>query len=372
MCAALVLAWQYLTVTYNYQGNWTGLFCTGERASVPPALASGTWRFPGSGGYDGRLYRYVAHDPFFRLDYRKYFDYPRLRYRRILVPLLAFALALGRDSLIDAAYIAVILLSVGLGVYWTGRWFAQRGRHPAWGAVFLLVPATLTTIDRMLLDGPLVTIFAGFAYYAGAGSTSRLWAILAIAPLVKETGVLMIAGQCVYELWKRRVGRAVLFGLAGTPAALWTWFVSSHTPASDAWHIFERPIAGHIDRLLRVSHYPLPRWQEAIMQTADVLAMLGLLAGCVLVVWWIRRKGLGPVEIAAGLFAVLALAIGNQDHLTDAYGYARPVSPMLWFVMVNGIAESRWLMAAPPLAMSIQICAYLVKQAIGVARGVLG
>ena len=29
VCAALVLAWQALTVRYNYQGNWTALIVQG-------------------------------------------------------------------------------------------------------------------------------------------------------------------------------------------------------------------------------------------------------------------------------------------------------------------------------------------------------
>ena len=367
-CAAIVLAWQYLTVTYNYDGNWTGLFCTGERSPIPPALNAGTWRFAGSNGYDGQFYRYAAHDPLFLEGYRRYFDDSRLRYRRVLLPLLAYGLVWGRDSLIDAAYIGLILLSVALGVYWTGRWFARRGRHPAWGAVFLLVPATLTSIDRMLLDGPLVALFAGFAFYVETGSTPRLWAILAIAPLVKETGAFLIAGQCLWELLQRRVRRAILFSLAGAPWLAWLGFVTVHTPPSYAWHIIQRPIIGHFERLLRASRYPLPRWQEAVMQTVDVLAMLGLLASCVIALWWMRRKGFGPVGVSTVFFVALALAVGNTDHLTDAYGYARPIAPMLWFVMVNGIAESRWLLASPPVAMSMQIGFYFLHQAIMIVK----
>ena len=37
-----VLAWQATTVHFNYGGNWTGLFCTGDYFPAPPELAAGT------------------------------------------------------------------------------------------------------------------------------------------------------------------------------------------------------------------------------------------------------------------------------------------------------------------------------------------
>ncbi|HXM41822.1 MAG TPA: hypothetical protein VN924_11245 [Bryobacteraceae bacterium] len=65
LCAALVLSWQAPTVRRNYGGNWTALYCTGDKFSIPPALASeNIYSFKQSYGWDGQFYHYISHDPF--------------------------------------------------------------------------------------------------------------------------------------------------------------------------------------------------------------------------------------------------------------------------------------------------------------------
>ena len=44
--AVLVLLWQSLTVHYNYSGNWTALFHTGDTYAVPPELLACTYILP--------------------------------------------------------------------------------------------------------------------------------------------------------------------------------------------------------------------------------------------------------------------------------------------------------------------------------------
>ena len=92
-----------------------------------PAFAD-TYVFPDEFGFDGQYYRIIAHDPFLTRGYLRYIERPVMRYRRILVPFLAFALACGRQPYIDAGFIATILLFLSLGVYW--RKLSDR-RSPA-------------------------------------------------------------------------------------------------------------------------------------------------------------------------------------------------------------------------------------------------
>src|ERR1700722_4966098 len=97
LAVAAVFARQCATVHANYGGNWTALYCTGARLGVPAPLASEhVWQFPGSNGFDGQMYHYIAHDPLIRdAALAGHVDDPRLRYRRILVPGLAYLLAGG-------------------------------------------------------------------------------------------------------------------------------------------------------------------------------------------------------------------------------------------------------------------------------------
>ncbi len=96
VCAGSVFAWQTLTVNANYDHDYSALFYTGSYITMPPAVAAeGTFRIPNDAGYDGQFYHFIAHDPFLRDDTARFVDNPRVRWRRILVPLTAWLLAFG-------------------------------------------------------------------------------------------------------------------------------------------------------------------------------------------------------------------------------------------------------------------------------------
>src|SRR2546422_3110372 len=105
VCITLGFAWQFLTVRYNYGGNWTALFCTGSAFPPPAPLArENIFVFANSTGYDGQFYHYVAHDPLYQTDVGRSIPDASVRYRRILLPGLAYLLAWGRQDWIDASY----------------------------------------------------------------------------------------------------------------------------------------------------------------------------------------------------------------------------------------------------------------------------
>ncbi len=120
-------SWQFLTVHYNYGGNWTGLFCIAPHMPVPAFLKSEKlYIFPDTQGFDGQIYHLIAHDPWMRRGSADAILSPDYRYQRILVPALAWSLAFGRDDWVDPAYYAVILAFVFLGVYWLVHIAARR------------------------------------------------------------------------------------------------------------------------------------------------------------------------------------------------------------------------------------------------------
>src|SRR5437016_405076 len=114
VCTLGLGVWQALTVHFSYGGNWTALYCTGALFKPAPAAlqSENIYLFPNSSGYDGQMYHYIAHDPFLSRGFSANIDAPRIRYRRILVPALAFLLALGRDGAIDIAYLLVVAGSI--------------------------------------------------------------------------------------------------------------------------------------------------------------------------------------------------------------------------------------------------------------------
>jgi hypothetical protein len=366
----LVFAWTAARVHYVAGGNWTIVFCTGAAVRVPPDLAAGTYRSPAT-GYDGQFYRFLAHDPFLRAGYFRYVDAPQLRFRRLLVPLAAWGFGFGQSQWIDGAYLAVELLFLALGGYWCARLLVRRGRSPWWGLLFLVAPATLASFDRMLVDGPLAALFAGFLLYCEEERWARVWVLAMLAALTRETGFFLGAALALDCLWHRRWRQATWFAASGIPAAAWFAYVAARLPHERAVTIFAAPAWGIIRRLFWFRPYPDPALQ-LLLRVTDLLAVAGLAISLILAVRWALGCRVGPVTICVGLFAALALVLGGPDHMTDAFGYGRPVSPLLLWVMVEAVSRKKWLALAPPLCVSLSVSLVFALPLVTVVKGLLG
>ncbi len=364
----LALAWQFLTVRCNYAGNWTALFCTGEKLASPPALDfERIYKFPDSYGYDGQLYHYIAHDPAFGHGFQTYIDAPRLRYRRILVPGLAYLFAAGQARYIDAAFIAVVLAFLFLGAYWSSRYFVLEGLHPAWGATFLAVPAALVSIDRLTVDVALAALTVGFALYLRAGPRWKLYLVLVLAPLVRETGLLLVAGHCLHQAWRREWKQAAVFASTMLPAAGWYLFVHRSAGGSPV-HLLDLPLRGFLTRLLDPPGYPFGPALSWLATALDYLALAGMLLGIVLALT--RTRPPDAVRITCALFGILGIVLEIRVW-QDAYSFARVLSPLLILVALGGLrASPRW--AVLPLAMIVpRVAVQFGRQALGIFQGLI-
>lgn len=373
LAALLALLWQASTVHFNYGGNWTALFCTGDRQRVPPQLAATTYRFMLSAGYDGQFYRYVAYDPLLRTELRQFVDSPETRYRRILVPGLAFLMAAGQSQFIDAAYLAVILLFVFLGSYWLSRYAAFHARHPAWGVGFLFLPATLISLNRLTVDVALVALCAGFAWYAKKDSPALLCLVLALSGLTRETGLLLVAAAVLHALRNRRLGRAVLFAAMSLPTLLWFSYVAAHlvhTPftAVPRW-MFRYPVVGILLKVFSPAHYSYGPALNRMIQVVDALALLGILLALALVIWSLLRR-FNAETWAALLFAGLTAAVSHPGFWIDVNGYARPITPLLLLVGLPVFSGAPLWVLAPIVLVDLRIGVFLVSQVFGVLRGI--
>jgi hypothetical protein len=380
---ALLLLWQFLTVHYNRAGNWTALFLVGQTYTPPPELATGVYRFPG-GGFDGEMYRTVAHDPFLQRDYVPYVDIATDRYRRILVPALAYILAAGSQPWIDASYIAVIALFIFAGAYWLSRWAVLAGAHPAWALAFLLVPATLIAADRMTVDVALAAFTVACAVYWKTGPAWKLFAVLLLACLVRDTGLLLVAGVCLFELLRRRFARAVLWASAALPMFAWYFFISrifhekTHYGAP-TWFA-NRLGPGLFYRMLQPPRYPLPPFTEAIARSADALALVGILLASILAILLVVRGPKQPLAFSGLLFAALVFALTGRQYWTDVNGYARVLTPLLILVALPSIAGLKgavrnafpwWLGFVPAFIVDLRLGLQFTSELGGIVRGLL-
>ena len=369
--AALAFFWQALAVHFNYAGNWSALFCIGSQYERAPQLdAEHPYVFRNSPGYDGAVYHYIAHDPFMQHDLLPYVDAPRYRYRRILIPLAAYTLALGRMDWVDGAYVAVILICVFLGGYWLSRYCALLGMNPMLGCGFLLVPATLISLDRMTVDIALATACAAFAVYVIEGSPWKLYAVLAAAPLVRETGVLLVGGYAGYRLWKREPRKAVLFSTAIIPTLLWYLFVIPQTHPEGGGVFALIPFQGLLTRAFHPTAYALSAPVAVAVTVLDYVSLAGVAMAALLAVRMALHRMMAPLEMATYLFAALAIFLVHPEPWRDPFGYTRALTPLLLLLALSGLMRRSWLAVVPMLLVTLRVIAQLEPQAAGIVRGI--
>jgi hypothetical protein len=364
---ALVALWQWATVTANYEGNWTALFCAGAILPQPPlATAEHIHLFANSTGYDGQFYHYVAHDPFLRSDLKNYIDDARLRYRRILIPVLAYGIALGNSRRIDAAYILVCLLAIGLGVYWSCRYAQSVELAGAWGLLFLAVPAIPIAMDRLIVDGGLAALTAAFLYYRRSPSW-KLFVVLVCAALTRETGLLLIGAYCAHLVWRRELRMAGFFLLSAVPAAAWYGYVHVKT-VGKPYGASLIPFSSILLALGHPSSYPPGTPFAVAVRAADYLALAGMLLAFGLAVRWFVRGPREPARIAAMLFTVTGMVMQRNDLWENVYSFGRAYTPLLLCLSAVA-AEYRkpWLLA-PVVLILPRISIQLAPQVMGVIR----
>jgi hypothetical protein len=288
---------------------------------------------------------------------------------------LAFLLAGGQPQFIDAAYLAVILLFVFLGSYWLSRYAAFHARHPAWGVGFLLLPATLISLNRLTVDVALVALCVGFAWYAKRGSPALLCLVLALSGLARETGLLLVVAACLHALSNRRLRRAVLFAAMSLPTLLWLRYVSLHVThvarsAFPSW-MFQYPVIGIVWKMFVPEQHHYGPVLNRMIQALDALALLGILLTLALVVRSLRHRPFNQETWAGLLFAGLTVAVSHPGFWVDVNGYARPVTPLLLLVGLPVFSGAPLWVLAPILAVDLRIGVLLISQVFGVLRGIL-
>ncbi len=368
---ALILTWQALTVHFNYRGDWDALFYTGSEMSLPTEIAwEDIYQFPDSRGYDGAFYHVIAHDPLMRRGYMNYVDNPGLRWRRILVPGLARLAALNDGERVDSAYISMVDLFLCLGVYWTARYVASLGRHPAWGLAFLLVPAAMTSFDRMTVDGALAALCAGFALYTTGNAPKRLYAVLVLAPLARETGMALAAGWCLFQLLRGQWKRAAVFATAALPAVCWFLYVRARTgPDQTPWASWI-PFDGIVERTLHPVQFALTsRWlkEAAIL---DYVALAGVWLALGIAAWWLVRKNISALTCSMWVFAAGALFLAYADIWSESYSFSRTQSPLLMCAGLEGMRAGRWWQLAPLVLAAPRILLQLNPQWRAILHGI--
>ncbi len=368
----LAIAWQFLVVRYTTGGNWTSWFCNAANVAQPPELASDhIYSVATVPGYDSQFYHYMAHDPLLRRGFDRYIDAPRLRYRRILVPGLAYLAALGQDRFIDAALFAVNAAFMFAGAYWLSRYARCQNMHPALGVLFLAAPAVLVSLDRLTVDLALTALCVAFAVYVSEKRARELYLVLLLAPLARETGMLLIAAYCLALVLERQMKAAMLFATSTMPALAWLIFVQSRTAPYDStgWFL-PVPLAGVVDRLIHPAVYPfIPavKWLALIL---DECALVGVILAFALS-FRCPMKFPRPLALAAMLITLSGLTLG-KPFWEDVLAFGRVFSPLVVLIALQSVAARSWLPVLPLALIDPRIGLQLGYKLFQIARALGG
>ncbi len=375
-----VAAWQTATVQVNYDGRISGLFCIGAKHVLPDWAEASTpvFRQASPAGYDGAAYWLISLDPFVqRPETFRSLDVPRVRYRRILVPLLAWALSLGHLPWTPVAYAGVILGFIGLGVYATSRIFRIHDLASAHGFWFLALPATLTSIDRMTVDVALAALIACWILLRqnGRAGGATWWLTLAACGLTRETGLAIAAAEFFEALLARQWKRCMLAASAAVPAASWYLFVAMRTPPLEAkwigWIPFSGPALGFWKLVTQA-----PSTADALQQVAHLLDIVAFLGAWLGLAWYARYILPAPpwrdaLTIAASIYAAMAVLLSSLDIWSEAYAFGRTLTPLWGLIAFRGLAIRSIIPAMPLILISIRTAAGWWWQVKGVVLGLL-
>jgi hypothetical protein len=366
LCASIGFIWQAATVYRNYHGNWTALFCVGALSNFPDLPGENVYRFANSQGFDGQFYYLVAHNPSPPGALAASIDSPDLRYERILVPLLAYAGALGNPKAIAFSFVAVNLFFLFLGSWWIGKTAAFHGMSPAWGLAFLLIPAVPISLDRMTVDLAFVALTAGGFYFYESNQPKKMFAVMVMLCLTRETGLLIVAAFVASFAIRGRWKPAVAALTAALPFGLWLTYVLALHPLQIRPWVPAHPFTWTWAFLV---HPASNRFIPAIgfaVRVLDLAALAGLAAGFAVAVVEALRNTLNPARLSNLLFSGLGIYLLSLDEWTHVYDFGRVLSPLALSLLVSGVVSRRWWLFFPACSMTLRVAAQMAPQILSV------
>jgi hypothetical protein len=161
-------------------------------------------------GYDGQFFLFIARDPAGAVPY---LDNASYRYGRIVYPLAARGLALGRHAAIPLALVLVNLLAVAVGTCAVAAWL-RRERFPEWFALlYAAFPGVFFGVWRDLSE-PLAYALTAVALLVFDGDRPRRIALsaalFAVAILTREgAAVFMLVWAAALAVQGRRLWAAL-------------------------------------------------------------------------------------------------------------------------------------------------------------------
>jgi hypothetical protein len=172
----------------------------------------------------------------------------------------------------------------------------------------------------------------------------KLLPVLALAPLVRETGLLLPAAAILAAALGKQWRHAALFTATITPWLAWTWFVALHTQ-SQPYPITLIPLWETLKALVHV-HNASAGVFGWVLSVVDRLTIVGSIVAIGLGLGQVRRAG--AVSLACIGFALVGTALQRGDVWENYHAHTRLLSPLyMWLAM--GATERSFRVGFLPL-----------------------
>lgn len=278
----------------------------GQTFSNPVLLLPGQHPQPGV-GYDGQFVFYIAEDPFLRNPAIANSLDNSLRYRRILLPFLAWAISLGHREWLPPVLVFVNALAA-TAVVALAALASTRARRSPWPALSLAVFPGLWIPVLLDLTEPLHLVLLE------AGVMSGSAVLLLLSGLAKETTAIAMATEFWRAVLARSYAAAARQAIGAAVLIAWTLFVfvavKGTRESTLGGHLLDPPGAPVL-AMLRSFHGESARF---VLVTAAVLLCVLAIARLA----WARDAA----TWASAAYALVALAAGT-DTWIDPTAYFR-------------------------------------------------
>lgn len=379
--------WTVAALVLLFYGLWSAAFFAGGHDArdltfmgdsfLRQSHASGviaidpTYRYyPDHIGYDGQWAYYLALDP---PNAHYYMDKPAYRYTRILYPMTARLLALGRPDFIPYTLLLVNLLALGGGTLALATWLRRKGISPWLALIYGFYPGLFISLQHDLNEPLAYALLALAVYLFDFGGRRRLiyaGLAFALAILARETTAVFAAlyGFALLaprpfpagpraRLWKpaktQLIQAMTVLGIALAPALLYRlflrlWLGNANVPADVVPELI--PFRGIL------SYWP---WQgPQIIAAATVIAPALICAAVGVRALWRRLWRVEVLILLANvqLFVVMLAADSFPDMASSARVTASVVPAALFCLPTFDTLTRRnrtWLLAAAGLWLAL-------------------
>lgn len=317
----------------KFQSNIYGFFRIGSVLPFSPYLdLKKALIFQGELGFDGQQFLSIAFDPFLHNpDTLSTLDSPRLRYRRILYPLLSHILGFGNVNLIPYAMVAINIAAI-IGLNWI---FTQYFNTKKWRSLFILcIPGVWIVLSLSTADllNSLLTIAAFYCYRNS--QIGRTAILLSLAYLTKEVSVMMGIALILNSAWKRDGKQIVYLGAAFLPAFVWNIYVLLRLKSQGFLGInenFGTPLLGITQKLLALIDRGFS--VKNVYEAYAFFLLLGIFAANLIIATRLPREN-RVIGLATLLYGVLFIS-SSMAMLSYFLNYPRQYIDVYFLLLLT-------------------------------------